>query len=203
MQSYTRCLRVLDDSAYNPIQIALLFGNADLTRLALYGIARAAAEQHAVWVLDGGNSFDAYFVARRARGWGIAPEIVLSRIQLSRAFTCYQMSELITRRLRAAIDPSASATIVCLDLLETLYDDDVALADAIRLVRTVVAHLGDLAKRGNHILITAREPHAGLRERMVLLDLLKASAQQVERVGAPATTSTARAAATQRQLVFA
>jgi hypothetical protein len=203
MQSYTRCLRVLDDSAYNPIQIALLFGNADLTRLALFGIARVAAEQRAVWVLDGGNSFDAYFVARLARGWGMAPEVVLSWIQLSRAFTCYQMSELITRRLGAAIGPSANATIACLDLLGTFYVEDVALADAIRLVRTVAAHLGDLAKCGNHILITAREPHAGLRERMVLLDLLKASAQQVERVDAPVTTGTARAAATQRQLVFA
>lgn len=131
MQPHTRCLRVLDNSVYNPSQIALLYGTADLTRLALCGIARVAAEQRAVWVLDGGNSFDAYFVVRLARSWGIAPEIVLSHIRLSRAFTCYQMSELITRRLSAVIDPFSSATIVCLDFLETFYDEDVELADAI------------------------------------------------------------------------
>ena len=92
MQSHTRCLRVLDDSAYNPSQIALLYGTANLTRLALYGIAHVAAEQRNVWVLDGGNSFDAYFVARLARSWSIAPETILSHIRLSRAFICYQMS---------------------------------------------------------------------------------------------------------------
>jgi hypothetical protein len=193
----------LDDSAYNPSQIALLYGTANLTRLALYGIAHVAAEQRNVWVLDGGNSFDAYFVARLARSWSIAPEIVLSRIQLSRAFTCYQMSELITRRMDVAIKSFPSAAIVCLDLLETFYDEDVALADAIHLVRTILAHLSKLAKRGNRILITTREPHAGLRERMVLLDLLKASVHQVECVDTPAMIGTSRVASTQPQLIFA
>jgi hypothetical protein len=193
----------LDDSAYNPSQIALLYGTANLTRLALYGIAHVAAEQRNVWVLDGGNSFDAYFVARLARSWSIAPETILSHIRLSRAFICYQMSELITRRLGAAIKSFPSAAIVCLDLLETFYDEDVALADAIRLVRTVLAHLSKLVKRGNRILITAREPRAGFRERMVLLDLLKASAHPVERVDALATIGASRIASTQLQLIFA
>jgi hypothetical protein len=203
MQSHTRYLRVLDDSVCTPSQIALLYGNADLTHLALYGIARVAAEQCAVWVLDGGNSFDAYFVARLARSWSIAPEIVLSHIRLSRAFTCYQMSELITRRMDVAIKSFPSAAIVCLDLLETFYDEDVALTDAIRLVRTVSAHLSELAQRGNRILIMTREPRAGFRERMVLLDLLKASAHQVERVDEPATVDASRVAPTQPQLIFA
>jgi hypothetical protein len=94
-------------------KIGLLYGSAPLTRFALYSITVAAVARHDVWVLDGGNWFDAYFVARLARKWSIAPEIVLSRIRLSRAFTCYQMSELITRRLGSAIDPFPFATIAC------------------------------------------------------------------------------------------
>jgi hypothetical protein len=79
----------------------------------------------------------------------------------------------------------------------------VALPDAIRLVRTVSAYLCNLAKRGNRILITAREPRAGLSERMVLLDLLKAFAHQVERVDAPATIGASHATSMQPQLIFA
>ncbi len=184
-------------------KIALLCGDALVTRLALYGVIRVAADGHRVWVLDGANSFDAYFVARLARRWNYAPETLLSRIRLSRAFTCYQMAELATRKLPVAIGQSAlavtpasspfgspkdsakSAAVFCLGLLETFYDEDVPLTDAGRLLKSVVAILGELARCGyaSRILITAREPRD--KSRNVLLNLLKASADRIEYVATP------------------
>jgi hypothetical protein len=167
-------------------KIGLLYGDLSLTRLALYGITLITADGYAVWVLDGANSFNAYSVARLARRWGYAPEPILERIKLSRAFTCYQMKELVTRRLANALGPARGTAIFCLGFLETFYDEDVPLTDAVRMVKMISATFTALARRGYTILITAREPREEQKERLVLLDLLKATAQRVERIPAPA-----------------
>jgi hypothetical protein len=190
-------------------KIGLLYGSAPLTRFALYSITVAAVARHDVWVLDGGNSFDAYFVARLARQWHHAPESILARIHLSRAFTCYQMNELITRRLSTAIRPFPPATIVCLGFLETFCDEDVPMADAVRLLKSVLARLTELAHQGHTIFVTTREPQshamhpntARPNERIVLMNLLRAAATHSRRVAivAPHTT----AAPTQLALIAA
>ena len=167
-------------------KIGLLYSDLSLTRLALYGITLITTDGYAVWVLDGANSFNAYFVARLARRWGYAPEPILERIKLSRAFTCYQMKELVTRRLAIALGPSQGTAIFCLGLLETFYDEDVKVADAARMVKMISATFSVLAHRGYTILMTVREPRAEQKDRLVLLDLLKESAQRVERIQTPA-----------------
>jgi hypothetical protein len=166
-------------------KIGLLYSDISLTRLALYGITLITTDGYAIWVLDGANSFNPYFVARLARRWGYAPEPILERIKLSRAFTCYQMKELVTRRLASALGPPEGTAIFCLGLLETFYDEDVPLADAVRMIKMISATFAALARRGYTILITAREPRAEQQDRMMLLDLLKASAQRVERIHIP------------------
>ena len=167
-------------------KIGLLYSDLSLTRLALYGITLITTDGYAVWVLDGANSFNAYFVARLARRWGYAPELILERIKLSRAFTCYQMKELVTRRVASALGPPQGTAIFCLGLLETFCDEDVKVADAARMVKMISATFSVLARRGYTILMTAREPRAEQKDRLVLLDLLKESAQRVERIQAPA-----------------
>lgn len=187
-------------------RIGLLYGNSSLTRIALYGITLAAVNNHDVWALDGANSFDAYFVARLARRWNHAPESILSRIQLSRAFTCYQLSESIARRLPMALvhprqgtantartrleSRQCSASVFCIGLLETFYDEDVPITDAVRLLKSVIASLTELARQGHTILITAREPHnqaarqssARPNERIMLMNMLKAAATHTQRI---------------------
>lgn len=163
-------------------KIGLLYSDLSLTRLALYGITLITTDGCAAWVLDGANSFNAYVVARLARRWGYAPEPILERIKLSRAFTCYQMKELVTRRLASALGPPQRTAIFCLGLLETFYDEDVKVADAFRMIKMISAIFTALAQRGYTILITAREPREEQKERLLLLNLLKASAQRVERI---------------------
>ncbi|CAG0981648.1 hypothetical protein ANRL3_02169 [Anaerolineae bacterium] len=163
-------------------KIGLLYSNHSLTPLALYGITLITTEGYAVWVLDGANSFNAYFVARLARRWGFAPEPVLDHIKLSRAFTCYQMKELATQRLESVLGPPQQSAIFCLGLLDTFYDEDVKIVDAVRMIKMISTAFTELAKRGYTILITCREPRAEQKDRVVLLNLLKESAQRVERI---------------------
>ena len=179
---------MLDDLNHSGT-LGLLYGDAELTRLALYGVTQMAVDGHIVWVLDGANSFDAYWVARLARYWGSAPETVLSRIRLSRAFTCYQMATLVTQKLNASLDSSIPAAIVCLGLLATFYDDDVPMMDAVRLLNQIITHLSRYARDGHSILITARPPRAELRERAALFDLLKSSVDLARLVSVESPTS--------------
>ncbi|MDE3090530.1 MAG: hypothetical protein KGJ80_14205 [Chloroflexota bacterium] len=167
-------------------EIVLLYGdtgNATLTRAALWDAVRLAAEHRAVWVLDGANSFDAYFAARVARSLECAPEALLARIRLSRAFTCYQMSELIARQTPAPVD--APTVVFCLGLLETFYDEDIPVADAVRLLKRSLAQLANLARRGVTIVITARPPRRERSARVVLWNLVRASANQAHCIAAP------------------
>ncbi len=182
MQLVASTPRLLGEFTHNG-KITLLYGDVALTRLALFGITRLAVEGREVWVVDGANSFDAYFAARLARGWGYAPETILSGVRLSRAFTCYQVHDLITRKLM--LDHTTPATIFCLGLLETFYDEDVPLPDAVRLVKSIITRLTDLAHSGHTILITMRELHEAFRERSVLSDLLTASTDRMSHIAAP------------------
>src|SRR3990170_2880132 len=76
-------------------RIALFWGAQAPTRTLLTALTGLAAGGRSARVFDGGNSFDGYFVARLARRLSPQPYAVLNRIRLSRAFTCFQLAELI------------------------------------------------------------------------------------------------------------
>jgi hypothetical protein len=91
-------------------------------------------------VLDGGNSFDGLKLARELRRQTRAYHPALERVQVRRAFTCYQMGALLgdTR-------PDQVPTLV-LDLLATFYDENVALSDRRRLLESVLDRLAGLSR---------------------------------------------------------
>jgi hypothetical protein len=113
----------------------------------------------AVCVLDAGNRFNAYTVARAARG---RPG-VLNRITVSRAFTCYQVLSLLETSSSAPagdaaaaprgrtgsdgmllprpVRPAGPVTFVVLDLLSTFYDESVQAGERKRLLRDCIRHL--------------------------------------------------------------
>jgi len=119
----------------------LLVGPRSLNSTMLTAIARLG-ERCSLRVLDGGNCFNAYTVARAARG----RQEVLNRITVARAFTCYQVLSLLEST------PSTQAPFIVLDLLNTFYDESVQIGERKRLLRTCIAHLerlvGPSAPRG-------------------------------------------------------
>ena len=94
------------------------------------------AERSPLTVLDGGNRFNAYLVARGARGQAE----LLERITVSRAFTCYQMLSLLEST------PSLPKPILALDLLNTFYDESVRVHERHRLLTSCIAHLDRLSQ---------------------------------------------------------
>lgn len=113
------------------------------------------AERSPLTVLDGGNRFNAYLVARGARG----QTELLERITVSRAFTCYQMLTLLETTpaplascqrdcVRAARSRPAALPrpILVLDMLNTFYDESVRVHERRRLLENCIFHLDRLSR---------------------------------------------------------
>jgi len=101
-----------------------------IARLALNGGLR---------VLDGGNRFNAYQTSRELRRQTENLTQVLERIQIARAFTCYQMTALLFET------GSMKTPTLVLDLLVTFGDESVRLAERQRLLRSAMRQLKYLA----------------------------------------------------------
>ena len=82
-------------------------------RLALTGRVR---------LVDAGNCFDGYGLARQLRQQTSYWQAALERVSVARAFTCYQVETLLTEMV-ANFSP-----VLVLNLLDTFYDENVKLA---------------------------------------------------------------------------
>ena len=178
-------------------RLSLFWGTQAPTRALLAAATTIAAGGLPVRLFDGGNSFDGYFVARLARQlalsaprppWGdqmesrpavLDPYDILDQMRLSRAFTCFQLAELIENA------PAGPEPLIVLDLLATFYDESVPLRDSERLLATTLTHLRRLAAAGP-VVVGAREPQTLVKERWLLLDQLQAIADAAWMLRPPA-----------------
>ncbi|MGH9680268.1 MAG: hypothetical protein ACRD4Y_09975, partial [Candidatus Acidiferrales bacterium] len=98
-------------------------------RLFHYFLPRLLAEGKRVLCLDGANRFDPLLVARLARQRGIAPGEFNRSIRVARAFTCFQLTELLVRVPRF-IETFAADVVVVTALPDLYFDEDVRERDA-------------------------------------------------------------------------
>lgn len=150
--------------------ITLLCGAAIQNEWIFKPIVQMTGRGRTVLVVDGENSFRSYWIARYAREMGLDPRTALEYVKLSRAFTCYQLAELITQKV-APLAHAGCAGIVCLGLLATLNDEDISLSEAGRLLSNITAALKTLA-RSCPILITIRLPSRRADPRLGLVHAL-------------------------------
>ena len=133
-------------------------------------------------VLDGGNRFNIYPVARTIRRYTAELNGAMARIQLARAFTCCQMSAMLAEA------PEDGLPTLVLDLLTTFYDESVSLAESQRLLEGCLSQLQRLSRLAP-VVVSARPPAALCAERAVLVERLQEEASQawtLEPLPAPA-----------------
>ncbi len=139
------------------------------------------ALQGSVTVLDGGNRFQPYRVARLLRQKTVDVTSAAQRIFIRRAFTCYQMLALLE------CTPSFRQPYIILDLLATFYDDHVPAHEARRLLEAClhqVERLGQFAP----VVVTLAPPL--VPERAFLVELVCARADQLLMPEVPAPVET-------------
>jgi hypothetical protein len=95
--------------------------------------------QHAletpVWILDAGNCFNPYLIVRQIRRETPQVKAILERIQVARAFTCFQVVSLLEQT------HIGSGLIFILRLLTTFADEMIQMNDRIRLLKQVDAQI--------------------------------------------------------------
>ena len=170
------------DSTLEPIpgQLLLLIAPHAGGELMLELIARLACRGQ-LRLLDGGNRFDVYrcnlAVARQLGGQTAGLPETLGRIHLARAFTCYQMVALLHEI------PAQPVPTLVLDLPATFYDENVSLAESLRLLQACLGELHRL-NRLAPVAVSARPGSPGGRPE--LLGVLQEAAARVWRLEAPA-----------------
>jgi hypothetical protein len=160
-------------TSHSPGRWRLVVGPRSLNATMLVAIARLGSAGP-VRVLDGGNRFNAYPVARAVRG---QPE-VLSRITVSRAFTCYQVLSLLesTPAIQVASGAQGASPfrLVALDLLNTFYDESVRAGERKHLLQACLAQVERLAVNAG--AISVHPPALASQTAVELLEMLQACA---------------------------
>lgn len=181
-----------------------------------------AAEQHSLTparqpylrILDGGNRFDLHAIARGLNASASQssagnpkfisgqPPAILQRIQVARAFTCYQMEALLAAACSTGA-ASRPAPVLALRLLATfadgpLNDGAAPPGERLRLLARCIQHLKCLANDAPVLVSAAPSPAATIQA--ALLRRLESAADQVWRFETHDPAGTGRNAPTQLRL---
>jgi len=113
--------------------------------------------QSSVVFIDGGNTFRLYQIAQLAQIHHLNPKKVLDNIFISRAFTAYQATSLITNQLKEAIKKYDAKLDIISDIAGFFLDKDIPEYEAQRIFSQVTTYLSNFA-RENKIIIIATYP---------------------------------------------
>ena len=102
---------------------------------SLMSMLAALALRGRVIVIDGGNCFDGYTLARTLRRHTHEVQAALEQVLLSRAFTCYQMVAMLAEL------PVDGTPVIVLDMLATFLDENVNFAKRQRLLENSLSLL--------------------------------------------------------------
>jgi hypothetical protein len=125
-------------------------------------------------VLDAGNCFPAYPVAREVRRQSANLDAALERIQVARAFTCYQTLALLEET------PSDATPVLILSLLSTFYDESARLAERKRLLIRCTQEIRRLCRHAPIGVIVSLRPEQP--DSQDLLQILERSVDGVWRL---------------------
>jgi hypothetical protein len=104
--------------------LTLYYGCPEMPRLSHYFLPRVLLDEKQVLYLDGANQISPLLIARFARERGLDPAAFNRLIRLSRAFTCFQLLELILRVPKFLRTFSADVIIVTA-VPDLFFDEDV------------------------------------------------------------------------------
>ena len=123
-----------------PRGLAVFHGERHAPRLSHYFMPRLALEGRRILLLDGANCADPRLMARLAERRGMPFAQFNQHIMIARAFTCFQLTELISRVPQFLAQFPAQVVMVTA-FPELYFDEDVRLADASAAFQQALGHL--------------------------------------------------------------
>jgi len=154
--------------AFEPSKLSVLDSSDRFLFDLVYTLCtRAVIDFNAsVVYVDGGNHMDPYVISGLCKRYRADKDTVLSRINVARAFTAYQMVTIIESDLERTINEMAADVVVASCLSTLFQDEDLGSSESRSMYRQCIAKLKELTGKYNLITIItnyARRAHTGRR----------------------------------------
>jgi hypothetical protein len=104
--------------------LTVFYGCPEMPRLSHYFLPRLLFAKKQILYLDGANQISPLLLARFARERGVEPSTVNSLIRVARAFTCFQLTELV-RRVPKTLERFSADVLIVTGLPDLYFDEDV------------------------------------------------------------------------------
>lgn len=104
--------------------LTVFYGCPEIPRLSHYFLPRLLFAKKQILYLDGANQISPLLLARFARERGVEPAEVNSLIRVARAFTCFQLTELV-RRVPKTLEKFPADVLIVTALPDLYFDEDV------------------------------------------------------------------------------
>jgi hypothetical protein len=117
--------------------LTVFYGCPEMPRLSHYFLPRLLFAKKQILYLDGANQVSPLLLARFARERGVEPSTVNSLIRVARAFTCFQLTELV-RRVPKTLEKFPADVLIVTALPDLYFDEDVRDRELDRCVADLV-----------------------------------------------------------------
>src|SRR5690348_13386931 len=104
--------------------LTVFYGCPEMPRLSHYFLPRLLLAKKQVLYLDGANQISPLLLARFARERGVSPSSFNALIRVARAFTCFQLTELV-RRVPKTLEKFSADALIVTALPDLYFDEDV------------------------------------------------------------------------------
>src|SRR2546430_2595843 len=104
--------------------LTVFYGCPEMPRLSHYFLPRLLFAKKQILYLDGANQISPLLLARFARERGVDPSSVNSLIRVARAFTCFQLTELV-QRVPKTLEKFTADVLIVTALPDLYFDEDV------------------------------------------------------------------------------
>src|SRR6266699_1529344 len=132
--------------------LTVFYGCPEMPRLSHYFLPRILLENKRILYLDGANQISPLLVARFARQRGLDPSIFNCLIRVSRAFTCFQLTELI-RRVPKFLETFDASVLIVTAVPDLFFDEDVRDREARASFAHALEGLRNVAPRALSIAV--------------------------------------------------
>ncbi len=109
--------------------LSVFYGRPEAPRLSHYFLPRVLLAGRRVLYVDGANRFDPLLLARMARQRGREPAEFYELVRVARAFTCFQLTEMLAR-VPQHLEKFAAEALIITGLPELYFDEDVREREA-------------------------------------------------------------------------
>src|SRR6266852_5041410 len=124
--------------------LTVFYGCPEMPRLSHYFLPRLLFAKKQILYLDGANQISPLLLARFARERGVDPSVVNSLIRVARAFTCFQLTELV-RRVPKFLQKFPADVLIVTAMPDLYFDEDIRDREARASFEHALEGLGNVA----------------------------------------------------------